>query len=67
MDGGGGELMKTLPGEKKEKFLRGLGGGVRIRLYDKAFIKLEWAEAVGDKPISGAGPSTFYITFQGEI
>ena len=67
MDLGGGKLMNTLPGERKEKFLMGLGGGVRIHLYSKAFLKLEWAEAVGDEPISGAGPSTFYFTFQGEI
>ena len=67
MDLGGGKLMNTLPGERKEKFLMGLGGGVRIHLYGKAFLKLEWAEAVGDEPISGAGPSTFYFTFQGEI
>ena len=67
MDLGGGKLMKTLPGERKEKFLMGLGGGLRVRLYGKAFLKLEWAKAVGDSPISGAGPSTFYFTFQGEI
>jgi len=67
MDLGGGKLIKTLPGERKEKFLMGVGGGIRVRLYSKAFLKLEWAEAVGDNPISGAGPSTFYFTFQGEI
>lgn len=66
MDLGGGKLMKTLPGERKEKFLMGLGGGFRVRLYN-TFLKFEWAKDVGDAPISGSGPSTFYLTFQAEL
>jgi len=65
-DVGGGKLKKALPGEKKDKLLAGIGGGLRMRF--KLFsLRLEWAKAVGDKQTSGSGPSTFYFTFQSEI
>lgn len=67
MDLGGGKLKKVLPGENKDKFLMGMGGGFRVHLQNKIFLKLEWAQAVGDKPVAGAGPSTFHLTFQAEM
>lgn len=67
MDLGGGGLKKPLTGESKEKFLMGLGGGLKISLYNKLSARLEWAKDVGDKPTSGSGASTFYVTIQGEI
>jgi hemolysin activation/secretion protein len=66
VDIGGGVLNKTLPGEKKEKFLAGIGGGLLVR-FKYLSLRLYWAGNVGDKPTSGAGPSTFYFTFQSEI
>jgi hemolysin activation/secretion protein len=66
VDVGGGDLKKVLPGEKKDKFLAGVGGGLRLRF--KLFsLRLDWAKAVGDKQTSGSGPSTFYFTFQSEL
>ena len=67
MDLGGGKLKKIIPGERRNKFLMGIGGGLRVHLYNKVYLRLEWAEALGDDTISGAGPSTFHITFQAEI
>jgi hemolysin activation/secretion protein len=65
-DIGGGKLKKVLPGENKNKFLAGVGGGLRLRF--KFFsLRLDWAKAIGDNPTSGSGPSTFYFTFQSEI
>ncbi|MCK9603973.1 MAG: hypothetical protein M0R66_06425 [Candidatus Omnitrophica bacterium] len=65
-DIGGGKLKKVLPGEKNDKFLAGIGGG--LRLHCKLFsLRLDWAKAVGDRQTSGSGPSTFYFTFQSEI
>jgi hypothetical protein len=58
--------MRTLPGERENKFLMGLGGGFRVHIYDKVFLKFEWAAPVGDKPTGGSGPATFNLTFQGE-
>jgi len=66
MDLGGGALRKPQPGELNNKFLMGLGGGLRMS-FKYCSIRLEWAGAVGDKPSSGNGPSTFYLAFQAEI
>jgi hemolysin activation/secretion protein len=66
VDVGGGELKKVLPGESRDKFLAGVGGGLRLNF--KLFsLRLDWAKAIGDKQTSGSGPSTFYFTFQSEI
>ena len=66
VDLGGGELKRTLPGERDDKFLAGVGGGLRLNF--KLFsLRLDWAKGVGDKQTSGSGPSTFYFTFQSEI
>jgi hemolysin activation/secretion protein len=67
VDWGGGKLKKVLPGEKHNKFLAGIGGGIRMRLYNAIYLRFEWAEHIGDKPVSGSGPSTFYFTVQTEI
>jgi hemolysin activation/secretion protein len=67
MDLAGGVLKRVLPGEDSSKFLMGIGGGLRIRLYNKVYCRLDWAVDVGDDPVSGSGPSTFYLTFQSEI
>ena len=66
-DIGGGGLQRTHTGELNRKFLAGLGGGVKLHFNNKISISLEWAKDVGDKPTQGSGPSTFYITCQGNI
>jgi hemolysin activation/secretion protein len=63
-DVGGGRLLKALPGETKDKFLAGVGGGLRIHIKGHAYLKLEWADHVGNKPIRGTGPSTFSVSLQ---
>jgi len=65
-DMGGGTLSKTIAGEKKDKFLAGIGGGLLVH-FKYLSLRLYWAADIGDKPVSGAGPSTFYFTFQSEI
>ena len=67
MDLGGGKILKTDLGEKPHRFLMGLGAGVRIHLFNKATIKLEWAERIGDRMVPGSGPSSFYFTLQSEV
>ena len=67
VDMGGGKNRKVLSGERKDKFLMGIGGGLRIRLNNNFNLRLEWAKHVGDDPQSGSGPSTFYFALQGEI
>lgn len=67
MDVGGGELKKFGPGERETKFLMGLGGGLKVQINRNLFLRIEWAERVGDRPTQGQGPSNFHISFQGEI
>ncbi len=63
-DMGQGRVYETTKTEIKEKFLAGVGGGFNIRIKNSALLKLQWAKAVGDKPIHGAGPSVFSVSFQ---
>lgn len=63
-DMGGGKLIQTFSGETEERFLSGIGAGIRIRIKGNMYLKLEWAVPTGDKPIHGTGPSTFDVSFQ---
>ncbi len=67
VDFGCGRLNKKFPGERRDKFLMGVGGGLRIRLYKNLFCRFEWADAIGADPLTGAGPSTFNFSVQSEI
>jgi hemolysin activation/secretion protein len=67
MDLGGGRLNKQLPLERRDKFLMGIGGGIRVRLYKNVFCRFEWAKAVGARPTGGAGPSSFNVSIQTEL
>ncbi|MFH0732789.1 MAG: ShlB/FhaC/HecB family hemolysin secretion/activation protein [Candidatus Omnitrophota bacterium] len=65
-----GIINPTVSETKKEKFLMGLGGGVRCRFSDNFYLRLEWADAIkmdDNKPISGAGASTFTFALQIEV
>ena len=66
-DLGGGKLKKVGSDEKSSKFLAGVGGGIRFHVARNLFIKLDWAEAVGDRPAGGGGPSSFNVAVQFEI
>lgn len=66
VDMGGGHLKKVLPGERPNKFLASVGGGLRVRLVKGFYLRLDWAQRVGDRPTPDSGPSTFHITFQYE-
>ena len=66
-DIGGGGLKKVETGELKDKFLAGIGAGLRVHFSNKYSLRLDWAKHVGDRPTAGSGPSNFYITFQSEV
>ncbi|OGW93399.1 MAG: hypothetical protein A3G36_00620 [Omnitrophica bacterium RIFCSPLOWO2_12_FULL_45_13] len=66
-DFGAGRLNKELPNERRDKFLIGVGGGVRIRLYKNVYARFEWAQNVGADPTQGSGPSNFHFSVQAEI
>ena len=67
IDAGGGKLKTVLGGEKREKFLSGAGGGIRINFGRIFSLALYWAQHLGDEPTQGSGPSNFHLTFQSEI
>jgi len=67
VDIGGGRNRKVLTGELKDKFLMGIGGGLRMNFNNNFNLRLEWAKRLGDDPQSGSGPSTFYFTLQCEV
>lgn len=66
-DFGGGSLKKVGADEVRQKFLAGIGGGLRLRLFDKIFCIFEAAKRVGDRPSAGGGSATFHFLFQVEI
>ncbi|MCX5681596.1 MAG: hypothetical protein NT079_04895, partial [Candidatus Omnitrophica bacterium] len=67
LDTGGGKLKKTLPGERHSKLLTGVGGGFRVHINKGFYLRMEWAQYIGNEPEHGSGPSSFYLTFQSEI
>lgn len=67
VDLGGGTLLRTLPGEMEYKFLMGVGGGLKINLYEKLSVRVEWAQAIGSKPTPNSGPSTFHLSANFEL
>jgi len=66
-DVGGGKIKKVNTGEIKNKFLAGVGAGLRMRVVKSTYLRLDWALAIGEEPVVGSGPSTFYFTFQSDI
>ncbi len=58
-DFGGGSLNRPLAAEDKRKHSAGLGGGLRIHLFDRVFARFQWAGRVGSKSSDGNN-SVFY-------
>lgn len=63
-DMGKGKLKRTLSGERDDKFLAGVGAGVRVHFNSNMFASLQWGVPVGDEPIKGTGESTFNLLFR---
>jgi hemolysin activation/secretion protein len=63
-DIGAGRLNRHSSDELENAFLSGTGGGIRIRIKGNFYLLLEWAWAVGNKPVHGDGPSSFDVAFQ---
>ncbi len=67
MDLGGGKVLKVGPGERKDRFLMSIGGGLKYQYSRNLFLRLEWAQRLGDRMTPGQGPSNFHMSFQFEI
>lgn len=67
MDLGGGYITQKMITERGYKYLMGLGGGLKISLYNKLSVRLEWAQAVGSPPTQNGGTSSFFLTANFEM
>lgn len=61
-DYGYGERRGALASEKKNVNFLGVGGGLRVRFFDQAFIRLEWGFPVADDTITEAARSRFHFS-----
>jgi hemolysin activation/secretion protein len=67
LDIGEGKLKKVGDGEKQRSSLVGAGAGIRFQFNRYFFLRLDFAQRLGDKPSSDKERSNFYITCQLEI
>ncbi len=65
-DLGGGGLRRPLAGESDDKVLSGMGGGLRIHLFDRVYGRFQWAGRTGEKANSGS-KSAFYYGISAEL
>lgn len=59
-DIGYGSVRSPTVGESGSRFLAGVGGGLRVHLFDKVYSRVEWAAPIGSKPIDHRR-SAFYF------
>lgn len=59
-DFGGGVLRKPMTGEKNSRTLAGTGLGVRIRMFDKVYARIQWATPTGSKASNGSETAFYY-------
>jgi len=45
----------ALPSEQKEVNDLGMGAGLRLKLFNQVYLRLEWGFVVGDESITGQG------------
>lgn len=67
-DYGMANLKGTLPGELESKDLSSIGVGLRMKVYDKAYVRLEYGYPMQEKPSdSQSGNGTFYYGFSMDL
>ena len=59
-DFGGGALRKPMTGEKDNRTLAGTGLGIRIRMFDKVYARIQWATPTGSKASNGSETAFYY-------
>ncbi len=65
-DLGGGVIREVNPGERDSRTLAGIGGGVRIHMFDKVYSRIQWAAPLASDPTDGSH-SAFYFTVSAEF
>ena len=69
LDYGWGKRRGHVEGERKNVNMAGAGAGLRIKLFDQALVRMEWAIPFGDNPITEVGNSRFHfsVDFQDKL
>ncbi len=65
-DFGGGVLRNPLVGEEKDRSLAGIGGGLRVNLFDRVYARFQWAAPLASNPNNGAS-GVFYYGISAEV
>jgi hemolysin activation/secretion protein len=65
-DFGGGNLRKPLAGEKNNRTLAGTGIGMRIRMFDKVYGRIQWAMPTGSRSQVTGSETAFYYGISAE-
>jgi len=66
VDYGYGQLRGASTSEVRSRSLLGAGGGVRIRVINNIFLRLEGGQALGDAPLTGSSRTRFHFLIQSE-
>ncbi len=66
-DYGYGKKRRTFEGGKSTCNLKSLGVGLRIKLLQKAFLRLEWGFPLGDEPLTEKSKSRFHFSVDLEV
>lgn len=66
-DEGHGRLRSPSAREVESRTLFGLGGGLRVRIYDQVFARVEWAHVLGHEPLGESDHTRFHFRLQYEI
>lgn len=65
-DFGYGWIHRPVLGELKSRTMTGVGGGLRIHLYDKVYARFEWGTPIGDRS-NNKRSTTFYFGISMEL
>lgn len=65
-DFGGGNLRQPLVGEKDNRTLAGTGIGMRIRMFDKVYARIQWAMPTGSRSQVTGSETAFYYGVSAE-
>ena len=66
VDYGWGMRRGALPTEKHDVNMVGAGAGIRFKLFNRVFLRLEWGFPLGDKPLTEGGHSQFHFAIDFE-
>jgi hemolysin activation/secretion protein len=65
-DEGYGRLRGPSNIEEPDRHMVGVGGGLKILLYQHLYLRTDWGYALGDHPINDPGRHQFYVRLQAE-